>query len=115
MLLYNALKARLAQFGGDGKKAFTEPFYKPKADGSQGPLVKKVKIVNKSTLSVPVHGGTAVADNGSMVRVDVFYVENEGYYLVPVYVSDTVKRELPNRAIVAHKAYEDWKEMDENA
>ena len=114
MLLYNALKARLAQFGGDGKKAFSEPFYKPKADGSQGPLVKKVKIVNKSTLSVPVHGGTAVADNGSMVRVDVFYVENEGYYLVPVYVSDTVKRELPNRAIVAHKAYEDWKEMDEN-
>ena len=114
VLLYNALKARLAQFGGDGKKAFAEPFYKPKADGSQGPLVKKVKIINKSTLSVPVHGGTAVADNGSMVRVDVFYVKNEGYYLVPVYVSDTVKRELPDRAIVAHKAYENWKKMDEN-
>ena len=114
VLLYNALKARLAQFGGDGKKAFAEPFYKPKADGSQGPLVKKVKIINKSTLSVPVHGGTAVADNGSMVRVDVFYVKNEGYYLVPVYVSDTVKRELPDRAIVAHKAYENWKRMDEN-
>lgn len=114
VLLYNALKARLAQFGGDGKKAFAEPFYKPKADGSQGPLVKKVKIVNKSTLSVPVHGGTAVADNGSMVRVDVFYVENEGYYLVPVYVSDTVKHELPGKAIVAHKGYKEWKEMDDN-
>lgn len=114
VLLYNALKARLAQFGGDGKKAFAEPFYKPKADGSQGSPVKKVKIVSKSTLSVPVHDGTAVADNGSMVRVDVFYVKNEGYYLVPVYVSDTVKHELPHKAVVAHKAYEDWKEMDEN-
>ncbi|MED9969482.1 MAG: type II CRISPR RNA-guided endonuclease Cas9 [Ruminococcus sp.] len=114
VLLYKALKARLAQFGGDGKKAFVEPFYKPKSDGSQGPLVKKVKIVNKSTLSVPVHNGTAVADNGSMVRVDVFRVEKEGYYLVPVYVSDTVKPELPNRAVVAHKPYENWKEMDDS-
>ncbi len=112
-LLYNALKDRLAMFGGDGKKAFEEPFYKPKSDGTNGPLVKKVKIVNKSTLSVPVQNKTAVADNGSMVRVDVFYVEGEGYYLVPIYVADTVKPELPNMAIIAHKSYEDWKEMKE--
>lgn len=112
-LLYNALKERLAMFGGDGKKAFEEPFYKPKSDGSRGPLVKKVKIINKSTLSVPVLKGTAIADNGSMVRVDVFYVEGEGYYLVPIYVTDTVKPELPNKAIVAHKSYEEWKEMKE--
>lgn len=112
-LLYNALKERLAMFGGDGKKAFEEPFYKPKSDGSRGPLVKKVKIINKSTLSVPVLNKTAIADNGSMVRVDVFYVEGEGYYLVPIYVSDTVKPELPNKAIVAHKPYEEWKEMKE--
>ena len=63
---------------------------------------------------MPVHGGTAVANNGSTVRVDVFYVINDGYYLVPVYVSDTVKSELPNKAIVAHKAYENRKEMDDN-
>jgi CRISPR-associated endonuclease Csn1 len=113
MLLYNALKERLAMFGGDGKKAFTEPFYKPKNDGTQGPEVKKVKLKTKSTLSVQVQNKTAIADNGSMVRVDVFYVEGEGYYLVPIYVSDTVKPELPNKAIVAHKPYEDWKEMKE--
>ncbi len=116
MLLYNALKERLAEFGGDGKKAFAdseEPFYKPKSDGTPGPIVKKVKIINKSTLSVPVLKGTAIADNGSMVRVDVFYVEGEGYYLVPIYVSDTVKPELPNKAIIAYKSYEDWKEMKE--
>ena len=115
MLLYNALKERLAMYGGSGSKAFTEPFYKPKSDGTQGSLVKKVKVMNKSTLSVSVQNKTAIADNGSMVRVDVFYVEGEGYYLVPIYVSDTVEPKLPNKAIAAHKAYEEWKEMsDEN-
>lgn len=43
VLLYNALKDRLLQFGGDGKKAFAEPFYKPKSDGTRGPLVKRLK------------------------------------------------------------------------
>lgn len=32
-----------------------------------------------------------------MIRIDVFYVENEGYYFVPIYVADTVK-EMPNEA-----------------
>ena len=113
VLLYNALKERLIAFGGDAKKAFEAPFHKPKSDGSEGPLVKKVKLICKSTLTVPVLKNTAVADNGSMVRVDVFFVEGEGYYLVPIYVSDTVKKELPNKAIVAHKPYEEWKEMRE--
>lgn len=115
MLLYNALKSRLAMYDGDGKKAFadsTEPFRKPKHDGTDGPIVKKVKIQNKATLSVQVQNKTAIADNGSMVRVDVFFVENEGYYLVPVYVSDTVALDLPNRAIVGGKPYSKWKEMD---
>ena len=45
-LLYEALRARLLEFGGDGKKAFTEPFYKPKSDGTPGPLVRKVKLLS---------------------------------------------------------------------
>ena len=118
MLLYNALKARLAMYGGDGKKAFAnsaEPFRKPKSDGTDGPVVKKVKVQSKATLTVPVQNNTAIADNGSMVRVDVFRVEGEGYYLVPVYVADTVKPELPNKAVVGGKPYNQWKEMkDEN-
>ena len=113
VLLYEALKRRLTEFGGKADKAFEEPFYKPKKDGTQGPLVKKVKTMEKRTLSVPLAEHTAAADNGSMVRVDVFYVEGEGYYLVPIYVSDTVKKELPNRAIVAHKPYDQWKIMDD--
>ena len=110
-LLYEALKARLIAFGGDGKKAFAEPFHKPKSDGTPGPLVKKVKLTEPTTLNVPVQGGTAVADNDSMVRIDVFHVEGDGYYFVPVYVADTLKARLPDRACVANKPYSEWKPM----
>lgn len=118
-LLYNALKERLSEFGGDGEKAFAEPFRKPKKDGSPGPVVKTVKLMEKSTNPVPVQGHTAVADNESMVRVDVFKVEGEGYYLVPIYVADTLNKELPNKACVnipkdfKGNRYEKWKEMRE--
>lgn len=108
--LYEALKARLEAFGGDGKKAFAEPFRKPSKDGN-GPLVKKVKVYEPTTLNVPLHGGNGVADNDSMVRIDVFHVEGDGYYWVPIYIADTLKPELPNRAVVANKPYGQWKEM----
>lgn len=113
-LLYDALRERLLAFNGDAKKAFAERFHKPKSDGTPGPVVKKVKLIDKATLTVPVQRNTAVADNGSMVRVDVFYVEGDGYYLVPIYVADTVGRILPNKAIIAHKSYDEWKEMNED-
>ena len=112
-LLYEALKERLLAFGGDAQKAFAEPFHKPKSNGTPGPLVKKVKLMEKSSLNVAVHEGKAVADNDSMVRADVFYVEGDGYYFVPIYVADTVKPNLPNKAVVANKPYAEWKEMKE--
>ena len=112
-LLYDALLARLKDFGGDGAKAFAQPFYKPKKDGTPGPRVDKVKICEKATVGLPVRDG--IAANGSMVRIDVFYVEGDGYYFVPIYVADTKKESLPNKAVVAYKAYSEWKEMkDEN-
>ena len=112
-LLYDALLARLKDFGGDGAKAFVQPFYKPKKDGTPGPRVDKVKICEKATVGLPVRDG--IAANGSMVRIDVFYVEDDGYYFVPIYVADTKKESLPNKAVVAYKAYSEWKEMkDEN-
>ena len=110
-LLYEALKKRLEEFDGNAKEAFAEPFYKPKHDGTRGPLVKKVKIYEKKTITVPVGGGNA--DNGSMIRVDVFYIEDEGYYYVPIYTADVIKGELPNRAVVAHKSHGEWKVMDD--
>lgn len=112
-LLYEALKARLHAFGGDAKKAFEQPFYKPKSDGTPGPLVKKVKLTEAPTLMTEVHGGQGSASNDTMVRTDVFFVPGEGYYLVPIYVADTIRPRLPGRAIVAHKPRAEWKVMAE--
>lgn len=112
-LLYDALKERLHQFYGNAKEAFQEEFYKPRADGSKGPLVKKVQIESNATLGVPLKDRKGFAGNGNCVRLDVFYVEGEGYYFVPIYVSDTIKEKLPNKACIAGKNYEDWKEMKE--
>ena len=67
--------------------------------------------MEKTTLSVPVQDGNGVADHDTMVRIDVFYVENDGYYFIPIYVADTLKKDLPNKACVAHKPYAEWKEM----
>lgn len=111
MLLYNALRERLKAHGGNGEKAFAQPLRKPKSDGTPGPRVEKVKIVEKSTTNLAVHGG--VAANGDMLRIDVFRVEDDGYYFVPVYVADTKREELPNKAVVAYKTYADWKDMRE--
>lgn len=116
ILLYNALKQRLLEYGGNGEKAFPVDFefHKPKSDGTEGPVVKKVKLIEKSSLNVSARNkGKGVAANGSMVRVDVFHIENDGYYFVPIYVADTVKHELPNRACIQGKSYDDWKEMDD--
>lgn len=106
-LLYDALKAQLQAYGGKGDKAFTQPFHKPKRDGTPGPVVNKVKTISKSSLSVPVCGG--IADNGGMVRIDVFYVEDDGYYFVPIYTADVVKKELPSLAVSCGR--NGWKPM----
>lgn len=114
LLLYNALKNRLQEFDGNAKKAFEQPFYKPKADGTPGPIVRKVKLYEKMTIGVPLNGGQGIASNDGMVRVDVFR-ENEKYYFVPVYISDVVKGQLPMKAVKPNKPYSQWKEMkDEN-
>lgn len=111
-LLYNALKRQLQLYSGDAKKAFAEPFYKPKADGSRGPAVKKVKIEKKLSLGVEVNSGQGIAENGSMVRIDVFR-ENGKYYFVPIYTADVVKKKLPNKASTANKPYSEWRVVDD--
>ncbi|MCQ2429378.1 MAG: type II CRISPR RNA-guided endonuclease Cas9 [Clostridia bacterium] len=99
-LLYESLIDRLLSFDGKGEKAFPSSyeFHKPKADGTEGPVVRSVKIMKTAPNSVPVMNGHGIADNGDMVRTDVFYVEGQGYYFVPIYVADTVKKQLPNTA-----------------
>lgn len=113
-ILYEALIKRLKENRGDAKKAFAEPFYKPTASGEQGPLVKKVKIEETNTLSVPVYGGTGFAKNETMVRLDVFYVKGEGYYFVPIYVADTIQETLPSKGCIQKKEYNCWKDLEES-
>ena len=75
--------------------------------------MKSVKLLEKSTLSVPVQQGTGLAKHDTMVRVDVFYVAGDGYYLVPIYVADTLKAELPKKAVTRGEKFSEWKEMRE--
>ncbi|NLT13494.1 MAG: type II CRISPR RNA-guided endonuclease Cas9 [Clostridiales bacterium] len=109
--LYQMLKNKLIAADGDAKKAFAEPVYKPTNDGSQGNVVKRVLIVQNTESLVDMRNGNAVAPKGDMIRVDVYCVENEGYYMVPVYVDDIHSGTLPNKAVVSTKDYKDWPEM----
>lgn len=108
-LLYEALRNRLLEYGGDGKKAFAEEFHKPKADGTDGPVVKSVKVIEKKTTGVQINHG--LAGNGNMVRVDLYQKEGK-YYAVPIYISDMVKKEIPRKAATGGKQYKDWRVMD---
>ena len=114
--LYKALKARLAKYDGNAKKAFEEPFYMPsrakktKVVGTS-PQVNSVKLRVSMNDGVPIKKGIAAHD--SMIRTDVFERNGE-YYLVPIYVADRVKAELPNCAITQRKAKGDWLQMDAN-
>ena len=114
--LYMALKKQLEKFGGKGAKAFQERFYMPAGAKSYGlskvsPPVYSVKL--RIAMSDGVRINKGIAAHESMIRTDVF--ERDGkYYLVPIYVADRVKENLPNRAITAAKAKQDWPIMDEN-
>lgn len=105
--LYEALKARLEKFNKDPAKAFAEPFYK-----KGGTQVKSVRIEQVQKSGVVVRNGNGVADNASMVRVDVF-VKDGKYFLVPIYTWQVAKGILPVRAVVGGKDEKEWEIMDE--
>ena len=108
-VLYNALKDKLKEHDGNGKTAFVEPFYKPKANGEPGNIVRTVKLFEKSSSNVAIRKG--MAKNDDMVRIDVFNVPGKGYYFVPIYVMDTLKAKLPIKAAVKVKQQTVWEEM----
>jgi len=110
-IVYEAIRRELEKNDGDGTKAFPEKEFTYEFNGHSH-TVRKVQVVQKTTLSVQLNDGEQVADNGSMVRIDVFKTAKK-YVFVPIYVSDTIKNELPNKACVAHKPYKDWPEVDE--
>ena len=111
--LYEALKARLETYKDDPAKAFAEPFYKYDKAGNRTQQVKAVRVEQVQKTGVWVRNHNGIADNATMVRVDVF--EKDGkYYLVPIYSWQVAKGILPDRAVVALKDEEDWTVMDES-
>lgn len=109
--LYEALKKRILT---GGKEPFAKPFYLGKngeeSDDTFGRLIKGVKLERTTKTGVLVRGG--LADNGEMLRVDVFTKAGK-FYLVPIYLADRVSGVLPNKAIRAATLEQDWPEMDE--
>jgi CRISPR-associated endonuclease Csn1 len=103
------LKTRLKEYDNKPKQAFSTPFYKLDKDGNPASIVKFVKIESTQKSGIAVRGG--VADNSSMIRVDVFSRKGKNY-LVPVYVNQIARKIMPNKAIKqAHNAKSEWMEM----
>ena len=110
--LYEALKACLEAHKDDPAKAFAEPFYKQDKAGKPTQQVKAVRVEQVQKTGVWVRNRNGIADNATMVRVDVF--EKAGkYYLVPIYSWQVAKGILPDRAVVQGKDEEDWVAMDD--
>ena len=111
--LYEALKAHLEAHKDDPAKAFAEPFYKYDKAGNRTQQVKAVRIEQVQKTGVWVRNHNGIADNATMVRVDVF--EKGGkYYLVPIYSWQVAKGILPDRAVVAYADEENWTVIDES-
>lgn len=108
--LYAALKRRI-QMG--SKEPFAMPFYLGKngeeTNAEEGRLIRAVKLERTTKTGVLVRGG--LADNGEMLRVDVF-TKAEKFYLVPVYLADRTKTELPSKAMKQGALEKDWPVMD---
>ena len=103
-LLYLKLKKHLIEVGSIKEN---EAFYKPKNDGTNGPVVRKVKVYEKSSMCVKTPNGGA--SNDTMYRVDVFEKDKK-FYLCPVYMSDVYNKKLPNKVIQIGK---DWLDIDD--
>ena len=110
-IVYQALHKELVKHNGDGARAFPEGKLVYKVNDHEH-VVRKVKMVQKSTLQAVLDNGKSAADNGSMVRIDVFKTPKK-YVFVPIYVKDTVEKELPNKAVVPLKPYSEWLEVKE--
>lgn len=59
-----------------------------------GPSIRAVKVNAGKMSGIQIRNGLAAQE--SLVRVDVF-AKDRKFYLVPLYVADTVKKRLPNK------------------
>ena len=107
-VMYDDIYEKMKQANFKAEKAFVDGYRKNCKNG-QGPIVRSIKVpvIGKSGVKLK---NKSIAENANMVRVDVFKKDNK-HYLVPLYVSDFKKKSLPNKAIVANKDENMWKEM----
>ena len=114
--LMDALEKRLRDHGDKGDKAFKSPLYRPAFPGREhlAPIVRSVRLkdTQKSGL-ILTNRGCGIANNGDMLRVDIF-TKGRKFFAVPLYVADATRKELPNRAVVADKEEKDWIDMDDS-
>lgn len=117
-LLYGVLKKRLEDYGDDATKAFAEPVYKPRKDGTNGPLVRSVKIRSVQLSGMTLNGGRAFVDQDSMVRIDIFSKvgkkEKKEFFIIPIYAHHFSRKSLPNKYIIGGKPEEEWGVIDES-
>ena len=99
-------KMKEAQF--KAEKAFAQEYRKHSKNG-EGPIVRSIKVPSMGSTGVNLKNNS-LAENANMVRVDVFE-KDKHFYLVPIYTSDFVKQQLPNKAIAIGKDEKDWIEM----
>lgn len=110
--LYNALKQRLVEFGGDAKKAFATPIRKP-CNSGQGNIVRTVKTYETYTGGgMLLEKNKGIVKNDGMIRVDL-YSKDGKYFGVPVYVADLYRGELPKRAATQGKPQNEWRVIDD--
>jgi CRISPR-associated endonuclease Csn1 len=78
---------------------------------TKAPQINSVRIITNEKSGIEINHG--LASNGDMVRVDVFKQDGK-FHLVPIYVHHFTRAALPNRAIVAFKAEEEWTHVNDS-
>lgn len=108
--MYDDIYKKMKEADFKAEKAFANEYRKYSKKGNS-PIVRSIKVPSIGNTGVKLKNNS-IAENASMVRVDVFKRSGK-YYLVPIYISDFVKKELPNKAIAAKKDESQWIEMTE--
>ena len=111
---YAALRQRLEEHDGDGKKAFSpdKPIYKTDKNGKPtGQPIRAVTLQIDKFSGVPVRGG--LARNSKLSYINIFEKE-ELFYVVPIYLHQLGSKKLPNRAVVSQKHEKDWIPIDQS-
>ena len=84
----------------------------PSKNGNGNPIRKIMVTRSAGSGNITIlNNGKSAKLGGDIIRTDIF--EKEGkFYFVPMYVSDTVKKELPNKAIKKTTPRDKWIDID---